>query len=165
MAEERTDFPEIIRQSSRSDAATYTLSRDFIALEGVILDDTRDDVAYTFKGEGISVVRIGINAIERELHILPVYMSHSQWMVATGLVFVRFKEGVSAKSYEPAINKAAYVIDSIPGYAPHTAWLKNQSDDIGVSLHNIAKLAALPDLVHAEPQLLAAKTSRTPQAL
>ena len=81
--------------------------------------------------------------------------------VPTGLVFIRFRDGIDAGSRQQEIEKTGFeVTDSIP-YAPNAAWLKPCSGSIADSLTGISKLAALPDVESVEPQMLMKSSARS----
>ncbi|MEH2082354.1 MAG: hypothetical protein V7K89_20935 [Nostoc sp.] len=71
------------------------------------------------------------NQSERGI-LSPVYTLESNGSVAvpTGLVFIRFAEGVDIESQHEAINRAGYKVAQSLSYAPHTAWLHAQSGNI-----------------------------------
>jgi len=80
--------------------------------------------------------------------------------VPTGLVFIRFRAGISAGSRQQAIEEAGFELkDTIP-YAPNAAWLKARSGSIADSLEGIATLASLPDIENVEPQMLMSSSHR-----
>ncbi|NJR61239.1 MAG: hypothetical protein HC769_21845 [Cyanobacteria bacterium CRU_2_1] len=92
----------------------------------------------------------------------PVYSLRSgdSFMVPTGLVFVRFAEGVPAESHQDAIEQAGYKINEIPPYAPHAAWVYAQSGEIADALSQLSKLEAIPDVENVEPQMLMQRSHR-----
>jgi len=74
--------------------------------------------------------------------------------VPTGRVFVRFRHGVSAEERRHAVEDAGYAVDRIPGYAPQAAWVCSTDGAIGSGLSGLARLRALPDVEHVEPEFL-----------
>jgi hypothetical protein len=80
--------------------------------------------------------------------------------VPTGLVFLRFAEGVSAEARRRDIQQAGYEIVKSPRYAPHTAWVRSGSGDIAAALVGLPALERLPDVEHVEPQMLMASSPR-----
>lgn len=79
--------------------------------------------------------------------------------VPTGLVFIRFVEGVDVESHREAIKQAGYVAQSL-SYAPHAAWLRAQSGKILDAIVGISRLEAIPDVENVEPQMLMARVQR-----
>lgn len=110
-----------------------------------------DGAIAVFKEDVDAAARVGPNAI-----LTPVYSvaSAGRLAVPTGLIFLRLRADAHAQDYRERIAKAGYRIDSIPSYAPQSAWLRSQSGDICDSLQNIATLEALPDVENVEPQML-----------
>ncbi|MCC5607366.1 hypothetical protein LC612_11335 [Nostoc sp. CHAB 5834] len=86
----------------------------------------------------------------------PVYtlQPNGSLAVPTGLVFIRFAEGIDVKSQREVINRAGYeIVESLP-YAPHTAWLRSQLSNIADAIARISQLEAIPKVENIEPQML-----------
>ena len=77
---------------------------------------------------------------------------------ATGNVWVRFAEGIDARSRAEDLARAGYRIERVPGYAPNAAYVT--ADDVGTSLANMDALRALRDVEHVEPEMLTERTFR-----
>ncbi len=86
----------------------------------------------------------------------PIYtlQPNGSLAVPTGLVFIRFAEGVDVKSQREVINRAGYEIAQKLLYAPHTAWLRAQSGNIADAIARIPQLEAIPKVENIEPQML-----------
>ena len=86
----------------------------------------------------------------------PVYTLQPNGSVAvpTGLVFIRFAEGVDVKSQREVINRAGYEIAQSLDYAPHAAWLRAQSGNIADAIARIPQLKAIPKVENIEAQML-----------
>ena len=80
--------------------------------------------------------------------------------VPTGLVFVRFKEGVKPNERTKDIEKAGYEIEQALDYAPEAAWLRAKSGEISDALKGIDKLARIADVENVEPQMLMRRASK-----
>ncbi|WP_375477624.1 hypothetical protein [uncultured Nostoc sp.] len=95
------------------------------------------------------------NQSERGI-LSPVYTLESNGSVAvpTGLVFIRFAEGVDVESQHEAINRAGYKVAQSLSYAPHTAWLRAQSGNIVDAIAGISRLEAIANVENVEPQML-----------
>ncbi|MEA5627217.1 hypothetical protein [Nostoc sp. UHCC 0251] len=94
--------------------------------------------------------------------LTPIYtiQPNGSLAVPTGLVFIRFAEGVNVESQREIINRAGYeVAQSLP-YAPHTAWLRAQSGNIADAIAGIPQLEAIPKVENIEPQMLMEKSLR-----
>ena len=80
--------------------------------------------------------------------------------VPTGLVFVRFKDGVKPDERERDIEKAGYEIDQTLDYAPEAAWLRAKSGEISDALHGLDDLRKITDVENVEPQMLMRRSNR-----
>jgi hypothetical protein len=80
--------------------------------------------------------------------------------VPTGLVFVRFAEGVAADSHGEEIDRAGYEVAESLSYAPQAAWLRARSGRIADALAGIPALEKMPDVENVEPQMLMASARR-----
>lgn len=74
--------------------------------------------------------------------------------VPTGLVFVRFRKGTIAPDHRIPLQEVGYTIESSPPYAPHTAWVRSTSGNIGEALAGISRLEAIPEVENVEPQMM-----------
>ena len=84
---------------------------------------------------------------------LPVYESPNGRLVyPTGKVWVRFAEGTDARERAADLAAAGFTIDSIPGYAPHGAFVV--AGDAAAALKGLEKLRALDGVEHVEPQVV-----------
>lgn len=86
----------------------------------------------------------------------PIYtlQPNGSLAVPTGLIFIRFAEGVDVKSQREVINRVGYEIVESLDYAPHTAWLRAQSGNIADAIARISQLEAIPKVENIEPQML-----------
>lgn len=103
-----------------------------------------------------------------ELHspgaaLTPVYTQRPSGSLAvpTGLVFIRFREGITLETRRHQIDEAGYEIAQSLAYAPNTAWLRARSGSAAEALHNLAMLERLPDVENVEPQMLRERVGRT----
>ncbi|WP_392531591.1 hypothetical protein [Nostoc sp. C117] len=74
--------------------------------------------------------------------------------VPTGLVFIRFAEGVDVELQREAIERAGYKIEQSISYAPHAAWLRPQSGKILDAIAGISQLETIPNVENVELQML-----------
>ena len=103
-----------------------------------------------------------------ELHspgvaLTPVYSQRPAGSpaVPTGLVCIRFREGISPETRQRQIVAAGYEIAQCLAYAPNTAWLRARSGSAAEALHNLSLLEQLPDVENVEPQMLREWVART----
>ncbi|MEH2314606.1 MAG: hypothetical protein V7K35_25135 [Nostoc sp.] len=92
----------------------------------------------------------------------PIYtlQPNGSLAVPTGLVFIRFAEGVDVESQREVINRVGYEIAQSLDYAPHAAWLRAQSGNIADAIAGIPQLEAIPKVENIEPQMLMEKGLR-----
>jgi hypothetical protein len=81
--------------------------------------------------------------------------------VPTGLVFIRFRQGVVADARREQIAQAGYEIAEAISYAPQAAWLRACSGTPADALTRLSELRELPDVENVEPQLLVERAERT----
>jgi hypothetical protein len=81
--------------------------------------------------------------------------------VPTGLVFIRFRDEITAGSRLQEIEQAGFELKDVVPYAPNAAWLKARSGSIADSLVGISQLTALADVESVEPQMLMKGSARS----
>ncbi|MBE8999498.1 hypothetical protein IQ274_15000 [Nostoc sp. LEGE 12447] len=158
-----SEYPEQIRVGSDSTAISYTRKSGYYAIHynnqpktvapGAILQ--LNDGAMSTKGYAYAVFPGEPNQSEQG-KLSPVYTiePNGSLAVPTGLVFIRFAEGVDVKSQHEAINRAGYEVVKSLDYAPHAAWLRAQSGNIADAIAKIPQLEAIPKVENIEPQML-----------
>ncbi|MBE9105468.1 hypothetical protein IQ229_11105 [Nostoc cf. edaphicum LEGE 07299] len=153
-----SEYPEQIRVSgdvSLRTAVSYTRKPGYYAVHynqpstvaiGAILR-LNDGAIAVFSGEP--------NQSEQGI-LSPVYTleSNASLAVPTGLVFIRFAEGVDVESQREVINRAGYEVAESLSYAPHTAWLRAKSGKIIDAIAGISQLEAITNVENVEPQML-----------
>ena len=92
----------------------------------------------------------------------PVYAlkSGGRRAVPTGLVFVRFKTGITPRERCDELENAGYEIEQTLDYAPEAAWVRAKSGEISDALHGLDNLAKITDVENVEPQMLMRRASR-----
>ncbi|HEY7652257.1 MAG TPA: hypothetical protein VIG07_05500 [Methylomirabilota bacterium] len=162
------EYPATLKQSTLNPEIVYRRSDELIAVrsprvrsghEGPVLTVTGDD------GESIAVYRGGPEErgawSANAASVTAAYtQSGTKIVVPTGLVFVRFRDPVSASTKREDIEGAGYRIVKVLPYAPNAAWLEAHDGRITSALANIGRLEALSDVVNVEPQLLAPRMAR-----
>jgi hypothetical protein len=84
---------------------------------------------------------------------LPVYESENGRLVyPTGRVWVRFAPGTDPGDRAADLAAAGFTIETIPGYAPHAAWVT--AGDAASALHGLERLRAMEGVEHVEPQVV-----------
>ncbi|MHC5738501.1 hypothetical protein [Nostoc sp.] len=86
----------------------------------------------------------------------PIYtvQPNGSLAIPTGLVFIRFAEGVDVQSQRQVINRAGYEVAQNLDYAPHTAWLRATSGNIADAIAGISQLEAIANVENVELQML-----------
>ncbi|MFW9259568.1 hypothetical protein [Nostoc sp. CALU 546] len=150
-----SEYPQQIRVGSNRTAVSYTRKPGYYAIHynqpstvpsGAILQ-LNDGAIAVFPGEP--------NQSESG-KLSPIYtvLPNGSLAVPTGLVFIRFTEGVDVDSQRELINRAGYEVAQTLSYAPHTAWLRAQSGNIADAIAKIPQLEAIPNVENVEPQML-----------
>ncbi|HYO20449.1 MAG TPA: hypothetical protein VES02_17490, partial [Dermatophilaceae bacterium] len=81
-------------------------------------------------------------------------------IVPTGRVLVRFGEHDRAENHRHELEGAGYLLDQVPSYAPHAAWLRAPNGSITDALRNLEQLSRLADVVSVEPQMIGERSNR-----
>ncbi|MDZ7970551.1 MAG: hypothetical protein RM368_37450 [Nostoc sp. DedSLP03] len=153
-----SEYPEQIRVSGNVNlrtAISYTRKPGYYAVHynqpstvaiGAILR-LNDGAIAVFSGEP--------NQSEQGI-LSPVYTleTNASLAVPSGLVFIRFAEGVDVESQHEVINRAGYEVAQNFSYAPHTAWLRAKSGRIVDAIAGISQLEAIANVENVEPQML-----------
>jgi hypothetical protein len=164
-----SEYPEQIRVGSDATAVSYTRKSGYYAIHynnqpktvapGAILQ--LNDGAMSTTGYAYAVFPGEPNQSEQG-KLSPVYTiePNGSLAVPTGLVFIRFAEGVDVESQHEAINRAGYEVVESLDYAPHAAWLRAQSGNIVDAIAKIPQLQAIPKVENIEPQMLMERSLR-----
>src|SRR5262245_45195783 len=93
---------------------------------------------------------------------LPIYRADgsSSEAVATGTLFVQFTGQVTPKRRN-ALDEAGFEVVRTAPYAPRAVWVRGRGQSASESLHQIARLRALPGVESVEPELLRQRSFRT----
>jgi hypothetical protein len=84
---------------------------------------------------------------------LPVYESENGRLVyPTGRVWVRFARGIDPRDRAADLAEAGFTIETIPGYAPHGAYVI--AGDAASALSGLERLRAVDGVEHVEPQVV-----------
>jgi hypothetical protein len=152
-----TGFPRTLRVSTADPKAVYRRVPRLIAIHERTAPDGWE-VVLTLEDPPIVVCRGDAGALPRALlhSVTPVYALDRRGTpaVPTGLVLVRFRDGIAATGCGEAMSRAGYQIHDVLPYAPSAAWVKAASGGIPASLRGIPALESLPDVVHVEPQMV-----------
>ncbi|MEH2349716.1 MAG: hypothetical protein V7K55_17300 [Nostoc sp.] len=165
-----SEYPEQIRVGSNASSGlrlhttgSYTRKPGYYAIHynnqpktvatGAILQ--LNDGAMSTTGYAYAVFSGEPNSSEHNT-LTPIYtlQPNGSFAVPTGLVFIRFAEGVDVESQRELINRAGYEVVQILDYAPHGAWLRATSGNIADAITKIPQLEAIPKVENIEPQML-----------
>lgn len=156
---ELNEFPVRIAVSLPQPQAWYRRQSGAIAMQGA--------GAAAFAADALAVWQDGAIVIVRDegqlrthlpagTTLTPVYARESggRFAVPSGLLFIRFGKGARAETRRAEIERLGYRIDSIPVYAPHTAWLRSLSGSVAMSFGGMEALAELEGVERVEPQMI-----------
>ncbi|MDZ8138783.1 MAG: hypothetical protein RM049_26345 [Nostoc sp. DedQUE04] len=159
-----SEYPEQIRVSgdvSLRTAVSYTRKPGYyavhynqpstVATEAIL---RLNDGAMSTTGYAYAVFSGEPNQSEQGI-LSPVYTleSNASLAVPSGLVFIRFAEGVDVESQREVINRAGYEVAESLYYAPHSAWLRAKSGNIVDAIAGISQLEAIANVENVEPQM------------
>lgn len=164
-----SDYPQQIRAGTDKSAVSYIRKPGYYAVHdqqpgavasGAILQ-LNDGAIAVFQGEP-NEPQNALQVASTQGSVSPIYTleSNNSLAVPTGLVFIRFAEGVKVESRQDAIAQAGYEVAESLSYAPHAAWLKARSGKMVDALTGISQLEALPDVENVEPQMLMERALR-----
>ena len=163
-----SEYPEQIRVGSGHTTVSYTRKPGYYAIHynqpntvasGAVLQ--LNDGAMSTTGYAYAVFPGEPNQSEQGT-LSPIYtlQPNGSLAVPTGLVFIRFAEGVDVESQREVINRVGYEVAQSLDYAPHAAWLRAQSGNIADAIAGIPQLEAIPKVENIEPQMLMEKGLR-----
>jgi hypothetical protein len=140
---------------------SYSRSDEWVAIPLAKDASPPANARFLLENDGIAVVPKS-PAVEAAEDVRPVYRIEpgGHPAVPTGRVFVRLREGEPANERNDDFARAGYVIENIPAWAPHTAWLRPASGGIVAALNGMERLRSLTDVENVEPQLLRPRTPR-----
>jgi hypothetical protein len=152
-------FPRTLRASTEQPKLVYRRRPDLIAIHGRAEIPRDVEAVLSFEDPPIVVCRLGPAPIPRDLlvgHASAVYALTPRGApaVPTGLVLVRFAEGVPATRRGDMLARHGFTLVDVLPYAPGAAWVRAISGGISASLIGIPTLESLPDVVNVEPQML-----------
>ncbi|MDZ8188651.1 MAG: hypothetical protein RMX96_27830 [Nostoc sp. ChiSLP02] len=150
-----SEYPQQIRVGNNRSAVSYTRQPGYYAIHDNQFGTAAPKAILQLNGGAIAVFAGEPNQSQKNTSS-PIYTLEplGSPAVPTGLVFIRFAEGVNVESQLQAINQAGYAIEQTLPYAPHTAWLRHQSGNIANAIAGISQLEAIPNVESVEPQML-----------
>lgn len=152
-------FPHTLHASTTQPKLLYRRRPDLIAIHDRIEPPAGWQVVLTLDDPPIVVCRGDARPLPRTLldaTLTPVYALTPRGApaVPTGLVLVRFREGIAAASCGDVVAREGFTIHDVLPYAPSAAWVRAVSGGIPASLRGIPALESLPDVVNVEPQMV-----------
>ena len=156
-----SEYPEQIRVGSGRTAVSYTRKPGYYAIH-YNQPKTVASGAVLHLNDGALAVFPGEPNQSEQGTLSPIYtlQPNGSLAVPTGLVFIRFAEGIDVESQREVINQAGYEVAQSLDYAPHAAWLRAQSGNIADAIAGIPQLEAIPKIENIEPQMLMEKGLR-----
>jgi hypothetical protein len=164
-----SEYPQQIRFGTEQSAVLYSRKPGYYAVHykqpgtvapGAVLQ-LNDGAIAVFQGEPDEPEN-AIRLASTTGTLGPIYTLQADGTLAvpTGLVFIRFVEGVEVELHREAIKQAGYEIAQSLSYAPQAAWLRAQSGNILDALVGISKLESIPNVENVEPQMLMERVQR-----
>ncbi len=164
-----SEYPQQIRFGTQQSAVLYSRKPGYYAVHykqpgtvapGAVLQ-LNDGAIAVFQGEPDEPEN-AIRLASTTGTLGPIYTLQADGTLAvpTGLVFIRFVEGVEVELHREAIKQAGYEIAQSLSYAPQAAWLRAQSGNILDALVGISKLESIPNVENVEPQMLMERVQR-----
>ena len=159
------EYPPELRSGTADGSVTYELRRDRYALHHNEPDEPpfgNAEIVLREDDRLIEIFSADTAPAMTKASLGPVYskVPSGGLAVPTGLVFVRFRSGVSAAGKKRNIELAGYGIARLIEYAPEAVWLKHRSDDIAAALTYIPALQNIRDIENVEPQMLMQRANK-----
>ncbi len=157
-----SDYPQEIRVGSDAygglrlrTAVCYTRKPGYYAVHYKQPNTVASGAIFQLNDGAIAVFLGEPNQSESDT-LSPIYTIEPNNLLAvpTGLVFIRFAEGVDVESQREVINQAGYEVEQSLDYAPQAAWLRAQSGNIVDAIAGISQLEAIPNVENVELQML-----------
>lgn len=154
-----TAFPRILRASTEQPKVVYRRRSDLIAIHGRGSTPREVEALVTFEDPPIVVCRLGPGPLPRgvfpdKLSAVYALTPRGAPAVPTGLLLVRFAEGIAASRRGDMLARQGFTVVEVLPYAPAAAWVKAIAGGIPASLNGIPALESLPDVENVEPQML-----------
>lgn len=152
-------FPPKIEVSSRPDAKSYALMPGYYAIHGQPSGTTAPGASYLLN-EGQIAVFEGLpdqgSVADAPGKLSAVYSltPGGSPAVPTGLVFIRFADGVKIAERTKEIKEAGFEVAETLAYALNAAWLRARSGDIADALNGLRALEKISNVESVEPQML-----------
>jgi hypothetical protein len=152
-------FPQTLHASTSQPKVLYRRQPELIAIHDRIEPPPGWEVVLTLDDPPIVICRGDTRTLPSTLlhaTLTPVYALTRRGApaVPTGLVLVRFREGIAAAACGDAMAREGFTIHDVLPYAPSAAWVKAASGGIPASLRGIPALESLADVVNVEPQMV-----------
>lgn len=164
-----SEYPQQIRSGTHQSAAIYSRQSGYYAIHYKQPDTAAPGAILQLNEGAIAVFPGEPDEPENALQLAsttgtlgPIYTLQpgGSFAVPTGLVFIRFAEGVEVDTQHEAIQNAGYEVAQSLSYAPNAAWLRAPSGSILEALKGISRLEAMPHVEAVEPQMLMQSTPR-----
>ncbi|MGF1938655.1 MAG: hypothetical protein RM347_030570 [Nostoc sp. ChiQUE02] len=150
-----SEYPQQIRVGGERTAVSYTRKPGYYAIH-YNQPSTVPPGAILQLNEGAIAVFPGEPNKSEPGTLSPIYtvQPNGSLAIPTGLVFIRFAEGVDVESQREVISRAGYEVAQSLDYAPNAAWLRAQSGNIADAIAGISQLEAIANVENVEPQML-----------
>ena len=165
MATPFSDYPTEIKSSTEHPELKYVRVSQYFTIYGhppssiateMTLSGPEGEIAIC-RGDAAESARVaGIS------EIAPAYALHPAGPLSapSGLVFIRFEDGVNVAARKEEIARADYIVVKRVPQAPNAAWLAAASRRVADALEGIGRLELIPNVVNVEPQMLSERVHR-----
>lgn len=160
------EYPDVLSITQKETVHRYLKHPEFIAVHNVALSPETAGVERIL-GDSIAICRGIPRSLANHptpLTITPVYQvtPRGPLAVPTGRIFIRCSPHIRLEERRNDLAALGYELIETLSYAPHTGWVHSATGDMASSLKNFHQLKTIPGIVHAEPQLLMPRKSRSP---
>ena len=154
--EPQPDPPEHLYVGPPNRQVRYVLRHDLVALHGPRSTTVAAPVVFSLPAAGVEVLAVVEVAVDDARGRGPVYAQEpsGQLVVPTGRIFLRFGKPGRPADWVERLRQLG--LAPVEGHrdAPGTAWVAPVGERIAAGLARLDRLASLPEVEGAEPELL-----------
>ena len=158
-------YPAEIKASTRHPDLKYVRTPQYFTIYGHVPRDITTIMALSGSEGEIAICRGDAAEMARAAEVsetAPVYSLAPAGPLSapSGLVFIRFEDGVDVVARKEEIARADYIVVKRVPQAPNAAWLAATSRRVADALDGIGRLEQIPNVVNVEPQMLSERVHR-----
>ncbi len=158
-------YPAEIKASTGHPDLKYVRKPNYFTIYGHPPSGIATVVAFSGSEGEIAICRGDVAEIARAAEVsetAPAYALAPAGPLSapSGLVFIRFEDGVDIVARMEEIARADYIVVKRVPQAPNAAWLGATSRRVADALEGIGRLERIPNVVNVEPQMLSERVHR-----